>query len=178
MAGLLNLTPISDLTSWRNSLLGSSGGVYSGIKTLAVELVQTATCTELRLAIPGGFTEEHIGFAVFGNKLVVYAPREWAERVEGMTEEMKGTRPTHTTGEMRTTGMTRGHSTMEEGKSSSGYVGDTWYREFEFPMPIDVSQLGVSFEEGYLKICLPLSLGIKPENIGLYDISGKKESFG
>jgi HSP20 family molecular chaperone IbpA len=178
MAGLLNLTPIGDLTSLRNSLLGSSGGTYSGIKSLAVELVQTATCTELRLAIPGGFTEEHIGFAVYGNKLVVYAPREWAERVEGMTEEMKGTGSTHHTGEMRATGRTGERSTMHKEGMSSDYVGDTWYREFEFPMPIDVSQFGVSFEEGYLKICLPLSLGIKPENIGLYDISGKKESFG
>jgi HSP20 family molecular chaperone IbpA len=168
MAGLLNLTPISDLTSLRESLLGAAGGTAGEIKTLAVELVQTATCTELRLAVPGGFSEKDFGFNVIGNKLVVFAPREWTER---------GDKSTHT-GEMGTTKTTgKSHKMSKEAPMGGYYKGGVWYREFEFPMPVDVSQLGISFEHGYLNICLPVSLGIKPENISVYDYIGKKESF-
>jgi len=164
MAGLLNLTPISDVLSFRDSLLGSAGGVTSNIKTLAVELVQTATCTELRLAIPGGFTERNMGFTVVGNKLIAYAMTPEVMESMKLTPAMGATEePSHTM--------------AKEAYGSGAYEGGVWYREFELPLPVEVSQLGISVEHGYLSICLPVSLGITPENISVSDFTGKKESF-
>jgi len=166
MAGLLNLTPISDVLSFRDSLLGSAGGVTSNIKAFAVELVQTATCTELRLAIPGGFTERNMGFNVVGNKLIAYAMTPEVMERMNLTPAM-GTAATEQPS----------HSMAKEAYGSGAYEGDVWYREFGLPLPVEASQLGISVDHGYLSICLPVSLGIKPENIDVSDFTGKKESF-
>lgn len=151
MATTLNLKPIADVlgSNTESSILGSTGELTGSVGLLAVDLVETANCLELRIGLPAGADESNVNFSLEGNKLMFFA------KVPKMGE--KGSETPQYAAEHR----------QVDRSVSGGKEYTNWYREIDLPIPIEVSKLGAAFEHGMLTICIPLTLGIRPENINI-----------